>query len=206
MTSADSRHPDLGRPADEAILRWLDLEADGELSAEEAVRLEAALRQRPELEAERRELRRLHADLATRVDVREGFRESVMEALPQPAWEPAGRRGWGVAVAVVALLAAASAALLGWSGSSATAPGLGVLAAITDALQTALLTGAGLLGASWRGVGLALGELLDASPVTLAVFAVGVVGLNVLFFRLLRRRAAARVGSEVRDDGPPPSP
>jgi hypothetical protein len=52
------------------------------------------------------------------------------------------------------------------------------------------LSGAGLLAASWRGVGVALGEALDVPE--RVVFAFGVIGLNALLFLLLRRRGRRR--------------
>ena len=54
----------------------------------------------------------------------------------------------------------------------------------------ALLSGAGLLSASWRGVGLALGEALDLPAQV--VFGLGVLALNALLFLLLRRRGRRR--------------
>jgi hypothetical protein len=66
---------------------------------------------------------------------------------------------------------------------------LGAFEALFDLALTATQTGAGLLTASWQGVGLAVHELFGGSPLRLAVFGLGVLCLNLLFFRLLRRPA-----------------
>ena len=182
-----SNHHD---PGEETIRLWIDLAADDALSPAQAERLTAALERHPAMRSEVRELERLHADLGTRVDVREGFRESVMRSLPAASWEPVGRQGWGLAVALAAILAVVSATLMTLVGTSPGGPGLGVLAAIGGLIKASVLTGAGLLGASWRGVGLALQQALDASPLTLVLFGVAVLTLNLLFLRLLRRRSS----------------
>ena len=180
-----------GLSSQETVLLWLDLEADGQLSSQEAAGLETAIAERPELAREvvreRAEIGRLHEDLRCRVAVREGFCDQVMQGLPAAAWKPAGRRGWAVAAAAAAVLAVLSGALLSYGGLTASGPGFGVLAAIGELLRTSALTGAGLLGASWRGLGLALQQALEGSPTTLAFFGVGVLTLNLLFLRLLRR-------------------
>ena len=76
-----------------------------------------------------------------------------------------------------------------------------VMLAVAVASFVADRTGAGLLGASWRGLALALESLLDASPLTLGLFAAGVLSLNVLFFRLLRRgRSTADAVTERAGD------
>lgn len=179
------------RPEEDTVRQWIDLEIDGALPPAEARRLESALADEPGLAAEREALRELHRQLeASRVAVRPGFRESVMARLPEASWEPTGRRGWALALGLAVLLAGAAGLSLA-TGSTATGSLFGVLGAIGQALVASMLTGAGLLGASWRGVGLALEELLSASPSTLVVLALGVVLLNALFWRLLRRRAGA---------------
>ena len=85
------------------------------------------------------------------------------------------------------------------------APFLAALGAVADLMVAAALAGAGLLGASWSGVGLALGEIFAGSKGTLAAFAGLVVGLNLVLFLLLRRRPAAvksgAVGRERRRRG-----
>jgi len=198
----------MSHPDDTTILEILDLEADGCLPTAERPRLEAALADDPACRREFEDLRSLHQALAaSRVEVRPGFRSQVMASLPVASWEPAGRQGWGLAAAVTVALAAVSAVMFGLSGvGQGSGPVLGVVAAIGQALQASLVTGAGLLGASWRGVGLALGELLSVSPLTTVAFGVAVLALNLLFFRLLRRdvRAPQMAGrSGTSADSPP---
>lgn len=168
------------------LIEWLDLEADGCLGEAERSELEAALKVDPELRRVREELADLHQALASsKIEVAPGFVERVMAALPAAPWRRSSRRSWGVAAAAVAMLAVASSLLVG-GGSSG--PLLGVFGAIGQMLQASVMTGAGLLGASWRGVGLALQEVLTVSPGTMVAFGVVVAGVNLLFFRLLRRR------------------
>lgn len=175
------------RPDEETVRRWIDLEADGALAAEEARRLESALAADPRLARERQAALELRQQLeACRIAVRPGFREAVMERLPSAAWEPTGRRGRGLAISLAVALAAAATLSLAL-GSAATGSLAGLLGAVGEALVASLVTGAGLLGASWRGVGLALEELLSASPSTVVVLALLVVLLNGLFWRLLLR-------------------
>ena len=201
------------RPIDPELL--VDLAVDGALTDEEraAARFigEGELAAQGELgepTAERRRLERLHAGLAAaRVAARPGFAEEVMAALPaEPAWarnawardswaRGAGARvvgGWRAAVAALAVLVVAASALLGLGSESVgrSVPALGALAAVGEFAAAALLSGAGLLSASWRGVGLALGEALDLPAQV--VFGLGVLALNALLFLLLRRRGRRR--------------
>lgn len=189
------------RPSD---LELLDLAVDGALTDEgRAAALAAGQGESEELAAERRRLERLAAGLAAaRVAARPGFAAEVMAALPaEPAWardswaRGAGARvvgGWRAAVAALAVLVVAASALLGLGSESVgrSVPALGALAAVGEFAAAALLSGAGLLSASWRGVGLALGEALDL-PAQL-VFGIGVIALNGLLFLLLRRRGRRR--------------
>jgi hypothetical protein len=170
------------------LIEWLDLEADGCLGETESGELQAALAADPELRRVRHELADLHQALASsKIKVAEGFLERVMAALPAAPWRRSSRRSWGVAAAAVALLAVASSLLVGGSAGS-SGPLLGIFGAIGQMLQASVITGAGLLGASWRGVGLALQEVLTVSPGAMVAFGVVVAGVNLLFFRLLRRR------------------
>ncbi len=174
----------------ETVRFWLDMEAEGQLAADEATQLDEALELHADLRSERDALKSLHEDLAlSRVGVREGFCDDVMAALPSAAWEPAGRQRWSAALVAAAVLVALSGLLLSISGTSG--PGTGLLAALGEFFRTTAITGVGLLGASWRGLGLALQKGLESSPATIALFGLGVLALNVLFFRLLRRRSRA---------------
>jgi len=177
-------------------LEWLDLEVEGELADAERRRLAGHLAECAGCAGERRRLLRLREALGeARVPVREGFRAQVMAALPAAGWQGAAapavsRRSLAAAAAGVVLLALASALVLA-TASGAAAPGLGLLAALGEMTAAALVTGAGLLGASWAGVGLALGELFGSAPGVLVGFALLLVLLSGLLVALLRRPRAA---------------
>jgi hypothetical protein len=169
----------------ENVAEWLDLDVDGQLGEAERARLAQVLAAGGELAAERRRLEALHADLAAaRVAVRPGFRDAVMASLPAPAW----RRGRSWTLPLAMAVGFAIAAALALAGASAEGAALGTGVAVLDLLATALLAGSGLLAASWRGLALALEELISASGLSLAAMALGVLFLNLLFFSMLRRR------------------
>jgi hypothetical protein len=77
-------------------------------------------------------------------------------------------------------------------GSSA----LATLGVVVDFAIATVLSGAGLLSASWRGVGLALGEALGGGERVL--FGFGVLALYLLLCLLLRRRRPALAGRGAR--------
>ena len=178
---------------------WLEPAADGELPTDQRDRLDAHLASCPECSAELRDLERLQALLRSeRLAVRPGFQQAVLAALPAAPWEarPA-RAAWRFPVAALVLLGGLAAALFGL-GSPAAGVGssaVGALLAVAGLLQASALAGAGLLGASWKGVGLFLQEIL-ASPLSLGACAVLVVCLNLLLFSLVRRRRVARSSVE----------
>lgn len=184
---------------------WLDLEVDGELPPERRSRLEHHLASCPRCETERRDLARLTAALVqARVAVRPGFRRDVLAALPAAGWEGRAPRAWGLPAAAFVLLTLAAVLVLGVL-SPQDGPGssvLGTAAAVGGLFRATALAGAGLLAASWKAGGLFVSELL-ASPLTLTVFAVLVLCLNLLLFSLLRRRRAAHATARGRDSGNP---
>jgi hypothetical protein len=59
-------------------------------------------------------------------------------------------------------------------------------------LAMAAIAGAGLLGATWTGLGMAVGELFARSPGTLVAVALLAVCLAALTVSLLRRPRTAR--------------
>jgi hypothetical protein len=189
---------------------WLDLEADGAPPAGPGAprrgELAAHLESCADCRSEQQALTRTREALAaSRVAVRSDFRDQVMAALPAAGWEARSPRAWRLPAALLLALAGAAAALAGF-GSARLHPGLpfaGALAAVGDLFQTALLAGAGLLGASWRGVGGVVAELLGGSPGSLVALVVLVAGIDLLLLSLLRRRAApaAERRNTPRGDG-----
>lgn len=172
---------------------WLELESDGELPPDRRADLDAHLAACPECSTERRDLERLQGLLQReRLAVRPDFRHAVLQSLPAAPWEARAPRSWSFPVAAFLLLGGIAALLFGSSsgemggGSSV----LGALLALTGLVQASTLAGAGLLGASWKGVGLVLQEVL-ASPMSLGAFALLVVCLNLLLVSLVRRRRVA---------------
>jgi len=192
------------------ILHQLDLEAEGELSPAESRRLADHLEGCADCRAARSQAIALGGLLdGAKVPVAEGFSARVMAALPEPAWRQAGQRSaaparaaaprralaWAVGLFVV--LASVSALLVTAAlGGGAGLPGGGLLAAVGQMAVAAVVTGAGLLGASWSGVGLAVGELFAAAPGTLVAFALLLLFLSGLLFVLLRRPRQAEESSQ----------
>jgi anti-sigma factor RsiW len=184
----------------------LQIQADGELSRLEGQRLERHLSGCAACRAERRELARLDELLgAASVPVRPGFRDEVMAALPDAAWQSRHPTSWA-AGAVLALLLGGGAFVLTSGAGVTSSPLAEIFVAVFDLFRSSLVAGAGLLDASWRGVGLALGRLFDGSLLNLVAFGVFVIGVDALFLRLLlktrrkvRQAAAAgdRDGSET---------
>lgn len=202
---------------DHAVVRqWLDLDLAGELAETDRTRLEAHLEGCAECRAERRSLAALDGLLAAgRVPVREGFDAQVQARVKAslPGWEAArspvhSPAAWRWPAAALAALLAATAVLVGWA-SPQLAPGgsfAGALAALGDLFATSALAGAGLLGASWQGIGMVTSEALGEIPGGLVAFTVLVVCLNLLLIALVRRRnstvsAEAGTGAETPGAG-----
>jgi len=172
------------------ISERIDLWLEGELPGGEAAALAVHLAECAACRGEVAALTRTREQLAgSRIAVRPDWSARVMAALPHAAWEARSPRAWALPLALVAVLACGAAALVGTSAArlQTAEPFLAALGAIFDLLGASLLAGSGLFAASWRGVGLVLGEVLRGSPVALGAAAVAVVGLNFLLYRLLRR-------------------
>ncbi len=150
------------------------------------------------------------------VPVESGFTEQVMrrvmarepEVLPSVDWfgeseasrgRLLARPGW-LAAGLLAAFLGIAAVLGGLGGGSASAS---VLAALTDFAGTSLAAGAGLLGASWQGIGGVLAAWLGESIWNLLLFGGVVLGLDVLFFMMIRRRRhSASVTASTRLSDP----
>jgi anti-sigma factor RsiW len=174
---------------------WLSLEVDGELTDSEARELNAHVAECAECRHEREQLQALSRAFAdARLDVRPDFRERVMTALPAAGWEARAARGWAVPAALAAALAICAMLFLG-HGPDGSASAAGV--AVVGMLSAALTAGAGLLNASWKGVGMVV-QVGLASRLSLIVFGVLVASLNLLLISLIRRRHPAAAGSRSR--------
>jgi hypothetical protein len=137
------------------------------------------------------------------IPLREGFRAEVLSALPAAPWAATRRQrshgSYRWAAALLVALAGFSALLFTVAGAGASPGGpLSAVAAVADLLVVSLVAGAGLLAASWSGVGMAVGEVLSASPGTLVGAALLLSFLILLLYTLVRRprTAAARRRSD----------
>lgn len=185
----------LTTPEDHSLLKeLLYLERDEELGREDRRRLAQHLEQCHECRRERLEIADLESLLVgATLPVGEDFTRQVMKRLPEAGWEASSPAGWRLAAAIFVLLGAGSAFLaLGEGGLASEMPMAGAALALFGLFRSALVAGAGLLTASWTGIGLALDELLGGSKAAFAVFGVLVLGVDLLFVRLLLRQRAAR--------------
>jgi anti-sigma factor RsiW len=181
----------------------LYLEIDGGLGARERRELAQHLTECRECRREKEELERLHLLLGESVvEIDDRFSRQIMERLPEAAWETRSMAGWRIAI-VVFLLLAASAGILSFGGDRLVAevPLAGTAFALFGLFQSALLAGAGLLAASWTGLGMALDRVFEGSRMAFAAFGLLVLGLDVLFVRLLLRYRASRVADGHSRDG-----
>jgi hypothetical protein len=157
----------------------------------------------PELGREARELRAVHAALAASVIApRRGFADEVMRALPSAPWEARTVSAWRWPFVLLLALGGAAAALFGGAAAEfePVAPGFSAFAALAKLFSTAALAGAGLAGATWKGLGVGLATWLVESKLHLLAAAVLVAGLNLLLFRLLRPAVRQAAGPDRRRD------
>lgn len=194
----------MNRPDHTTYREWLNLAADGLLPREERARLDEHLATCPECRRERDELAALDRLFQeTRIAVRPDFRESVLAALPAAGWEARSPRAWRFPAAAFVLLAGIAAALLSAGVvAGADSSGLGTLAAVVEMVWATVLAGAGLLKASWKGIGIVVEDVLS-SPLTLGAFGLFVLCLNLLLVSLVRRRRPAELtaGGRSRERG-----
>lgn len=176
----------------------LYLEADGELTTAERAALHRHLPGCGECRRARVELERLHLVMGdSRVPVRPSFREEVLAALPPAGWEAAHPRYWVASLVLMVAIGATAAGLLSSAGGAGSSlPMAGALGAVVDLLRSALLAGAGLLTASWKGLGMAVDKALEGSILNRVAFGAVILGVNILFFRFLRR-SGRPVGAEA---------
>ncbi len=182
------------------LTELLFLEPDGELSRAEVRRLDAAATDSPEIRETRRQVSRLATLLdESRIEVESDFKSELMANLPPAGWSARHPRTWWLAAAVLALLGGGAALLTGLSAAQLepASPFLAAMSAVAEMIGSSVAAGAGLIGASWRGIGLALGQWLGASLPNAITFTVLLVGINILLARRLRRRLRS-VDSEPR--------
>ena len=196
----------MNRPDHSTFREWLNLDADGMLEREERARLEEHLAGCEECRREREELLAFEKLLErSALPVRSGFADAVMAALPPAGWEAQSPRTWRFPLAVAAMLMLMAGLMMAGSTSPSSAPsGLAALDAVGGMLRAATLAGAGLLGASWKGIGLIVEDVIS-SPVSLGAFGFLVLCLNLLLISLVRRRrpsaASASSARGRRDHG-----
>ena len=187
----------MNQPDHSTYREWLNLEADGRLSSAEQHRLDEHLAGCAECRRERQDLLALDGLLQrSAIPVRSDFRTAVMSSLPAAGWEARAPRAWRFPAAVLVVLGCLAGALM-LAGSASAPTGFSALLAVGGLFRAAALAGAGLLAASWKGIGLVVDEVIS-SPMSLGVFGFLVLCLNLLLFSLIRRRrpagAAARKG------------
>jgi anti-sigma factor RsiW len=188
----------MSRPDHNTYREWLTLDADGMLDGGERALLEDHLASCADCRRERDENLALDTLLQrSALPVRADFRASVMSALPTSGWEARSPRAWRFTAAVIVVLGALAAALM--AAGSAPSSGLGTLAAVGGMVQAAVVAGAGLLGASWKGIGMVVDKVI-ASPVSLGAFGFLVLCLNLFLVSLIRRKRPAGAAAHSRMD------
>ena len=179
--------------------RWVDLDLEGELSQEDEARLAEIAEGDSRVLAERRALESLHRMIdEDRIEVKPGFAARVMATLPQAWWEhrreSAGLPVWALPLAMTLVLALGAAVLLGGAKEVPHLAGIGLAA--LDFMQLTFLAGAGMLFATWRGIGFGLEQMIADSGTNLLAIVAAVVFLNLLFLSMLRRPERAPQANE----------
>ena len=184
---------------------WLHSELDGALTTGERSQLRDHLVYCDQCKAEKEELIQLERLLAdSHLPVRAEFCDEVMASLPASGWEARFPKSWIAALVAVVMLVAGAAALISSAGSGLepAVPLAGAFVAILEMLQSSVLAGAGLLTASWKGLGLAFQELLGGSVWNLLAISALVFAVDFLLIRMLVRqgRPAAEKASPSKSD------
>ncbi len=188
------------QPDHSTYREWLHLEPDSELNAGQRSGLQQHLAACPSCREERRLLTNLTAMIDdTRIQVRPDFTRTVMEKLPTAPWETRSPRTWIAAMVVVVLLAIGASLMIGVAGDEVrSAVPIAAATAVWELLSSSALAGAGLLAASWKGLGIAFQDVLGRSVWNLLAFGALILCLDLILFRLLFRRRTAESRS---DDG-----
>ena len=183
---------------------WLYLELDGALNVGQQSQLRRHLEGCSDCQREKRELTAFDELLvSSRIGVQHDFVDDVMASLPTAAWESRNPRSWVAAIAIVFLLILGSGILIATAGDGvgSVLPAASIFVAVGEMLRSSVVAGAGRLGASWKGLGLAFERLLSGSIWNLLAIGALVVAVDILLIRLLRRRQPSTVrSSQPRDE------
>jgi anti-sigma factor RsiW len=185
---------------------WLHSELDGALTTGERSQLRDHLVHCAQCKAEKEELIRFEHLLAdSHLAVRADFCDEVMASLPAAGWEARFPRSWIAALVAVVVLVAGAVALISSAGQGLepAMPLAGAFMAILEMLQSSALAGAGLLTASWKGLGLAFQELLGGSIWNLLAVSALVFAVDFLLIRMLLRQgqpASERSGRSASNE------
>lgn len=188
----------MNRPDHSTFQEWLNLDADGMLASEERARLTEHLAGCAECRREQEELAAFQGLFErSALPVRSDFADSVMAALPHAGWEGRSPRTWHFPLGVAAMLLLVAGFMIAGSSSASVPSGLAALDALGGMMRAAALAGAGLLGASWKGIGLIVEDIIS-SPVSLGAFGFLVLCLNLLLVSLVRRRRPAAAAAAAQ--------
>ena len=180
----------------------LYLEPDGELNAGDRSRLKQHLDVCSDCRRERQELA-VFGELVndSAIPVGEPFTQKVMEDLPAAGWETRSPRTWLAALAVALLLAVGAAMLIGTANEDVVSSlPLAAASAVWELLSSSALAGAGMMAASWKGLGIAFQEVLGRSVWNMIAFGVIVISLDLLLLRYLLRSSAAESRANHEED------
>lgn len=189
------------QPEHSTYLEWISVDLDGELQTRQKSLLREHLISCRSCREEQAYVRALDSKLAeSRLEVDGEFKSDVMAALPTVGWESSHPKSWIAALAMVLLLGTAAAAVMGSTAArlEPAAPFLAALVAVFELFRSSVLAGAGLLTASWTGLGVVLESALESSTWNLVAFGVLVLGLNVFLLRLIRRRPQGQAAASTR--------
>jgi anti-sigma factor RsiW len=178
---------------------------DGSLTADQKSRLQQHLSSCPECQTEEAQLDALEGLLTrSRLSVAADFRDGVLAALPPAGWEARHPRTWSFPAAVFLLFGGIATAIFGSGGSHVgrSPSGVSALVAVAEMFHATMLAGAGLLAASWKGLGMVVASMLSSST-SLGAFGVFVLCLNLLLLSLIKKRrpAAPGIGSRLSSRG-----
>jgi len=183
---------------------WIDQDLEGQLASSDKELLGQLDEADQRIAAERQALASLHQMLGeSRIEVRSGFSAQVMQALPKAWWErevaTGGLARWVLPLAMMFALAFGAAGVLASADEFGPLAGIGI--ALLDFIQVSILAGAGMLFATWRGLGFGLEHFMANSGLNLLALASAVGFLNLLFFSLLRRRVPVAEAGDATASG-----